>query len=120
MKFRSRTTQAPKSHTELGFASAEVPFGHVAGHRYLDVNVVVSKRGGRYRCLVVETFGSAQGFDDEEGRIEVIGRGDSIAEAVRVARERALEAQINSVLLVRALSLAEDEAEEAADDDADD
>ena len=106
-----RTAYCPKSHTELASESAGKEFGHVPGHTYHDVDVVISERGGKFRCHVVESWGSAQGYDEEHGRREVIGRGDSIREAVREAADRGGKAGM-AWYLIEAMSKAEDAAME--------
>jgi len=111
-----RTAYAPKSHTELASTSVGIPYGHVPGHHYHDVNVVISKRGGKYRVHVCESWGSAQGYDEEHGRIEVIGRGEDIDDAASGAKAMAKEARIQPDYLSQALSQAVDEAHEAEAD----
>lgn len=111
-----RTAYSPKSHEELGKASSGRAYGHVPGHQYHDVDVVISRRGDLYRCHIVESWGSAQGYDEEHGRREAIGRGDSISECVSDARGIAREAGIVCEYLAQALSQAADEAEEALAD----
>jgi hypothetical protein len=108
-----RTAYAPKSHRELASESAGAAYGHVPGHQYHDVDVVVSERGEKYRCHVVESWGSAQGYDEEHGRREVIGRGETIHAACRDAESRAKAAGIVSEYFAQALSKAEDAAEES-------
>ena len=105
-----RTAYCPKSHNELAKESAGVAYGHVPGHQYHDVDVVISERDGKFRCHVVESWGSAQGYDEEHGRREAIGRGDSISQAVEDARSRAKDAGIECEYLEQALSKAEDAA----------
>ena len=113
-----RTAYCPTSHEELASESVGVPYGHVPGHQYHDVDVVISVRnkvaGGGYRVHIVESWGSAQGFDEEHGRREVIGRGGSIRAAIVDTRERVVRATITVEFFEQALSLAEDAAEEAA------
>ena len=109
-----RTAYCPKSHKELADESAGVAYGHDPGHQYRDVDVVISSRRGKYRCHVCESWGSCQGYDEEHGRREAIGRGDSIREAVADARSRAHDAGIKCEYLEQAMSLAEDAAEESA------
>ena len=109
-----RTAYCPKTHTEL--ANICVSHGHIPGHQYHDVAVVISSRGDKFRCHVVESWGNDQGYDQENGRKEIIGRGDSIREAVVEARNFGTEANIDSNYLAQALSLAEDAAEEAMAD----
>lgn len=111
-----RTAYCPKSHTELASASNGNPYGHVPGHQYRDVDVVVSARGDKYRVHVVESWGSAQGYDEEHGRREVIGRGESVREAVEDARQRAKDAGIGCEWLEQSLTQAQDAAEEAIED----
>jgi hypothetical protein len=109
-----RTAYCPKSHEELASESAGKAYGHVPGHQYRDVNVVVSTRGDKLRCHVVESWGSCQGYDEEHGRREAIGRGESIRGAVDDARQRSRDAGIDCEYLEQSLSLAEDSAEESA------
>jgi|AACY02.7.fsa_nt_gi hypothetical protein len=111
-----RTAYSPKTHEELGTASAGRPYGHLPGGKYSDVDVCISRaKNGTYRCHVVASFGSSQGYDEEHGRTEVIGRGDTIREACADARGRASDTDMNKNYLTEALSKAEDEAEEAVD-----
>lgn len=109
-----RTAYCPKSHTELASESAGAEYGHVPGHQYHDVDVVVSERNGTYRVHVCESWGSAQGYDEEHGRCEAIGRGDTIRQACDEARRRAKDAGIVCEYLEQAISKAEDAAEEEA------
>ena len=88
-------------------------YGHVPGHQYHDVYVTIFRRAGGYRCCVAETWGSCQGYDEEHGRREVSGRGESIHGAVEDARRLAENAGIDEEYLTTALSSAEDEAEDA-------
>lgn len=111
-----RTAYCPTSHEELSRATAGIAFGHVPGHSYQDVDVVISRRGDKYRCHVVQSWGSAQGYDEEHGRREAIGRGDSIESAVLNARRRAGAAGIACEYLEQALCKAEDEAIDLADE----
>jgi hypothetical protein len=112
-----RTAYCPKSHTEQSSESAGKAYGHVPGHQYHDVDVVVSvierADGDKFRCHVVESWGSAQGYDEEHGRREAIGRGESIREVCRDARSRAEQAGIDCEYLEQAMSKAEDTAEES-------
>lgn len=88
-------------------------YGHVPGHSYHDVEVTISVRSGRYRCHVLETWGSCQGCDEEHGRREIVGRGHTIEQCAREARGLAQEAGVKTEYLVQALSQAQDEAEDA-------
>lgn len=108
-----RTAYCPKSHEELASESTGNAYGHVPGHQYRDVDVVVSRKGDKYRVHVVESWGSAQGYDEEHGRREAIGRGDSIREAISDARRRAKDCGIETEYLEQSLCKAEDAAEEA-------
>lgn len=107
-----RTAYCPKSHTKLADERAGREYGHVPGHEYLDVDVVISVYRQKFRCHVVESWGSAQGYDEEHGRREVIGRGESLREVVANATQRAADAGIGIGSLTQALSKAEDTAEE--------
>lgn len=108
-----KTAYCPTTHEQLGKASAGDPHGHRAGSHYHDVDVVVSRSkrtGDAYRVHVVELWGSAQGYDEEHGRREAIGRGDSVRAACEEARRRAAAAGIPCDYLETALSRAEDAA----------
>jgi len=109
------TVRCPKGHVTLADVSVGTAYGHVPGHQYHDVDVMISRKGDRYRCQIVETWGSAQGYDEEHGRKEAIGRGGSTTEASDQARATAQEADIHRSFLARALSQAIDQAEEADD-----
>lgn len=111
-----RTAYCPKGHTELGSASKGNEYGHVPGHHYLDVDVVISHVPGKtVRCHVVETWGSAQGrgCDEEHGRREVIGRALTIEGACSDALYQAQKVGMGEEYLFQAISKARDEAEEA-------
>ena len=96
--------------------SAGKEYGHVPGHQYHDVDVTIRRtRNGRWSVEVLETLGSAQGYDEEHSRKKVIGRSDHLAEAVRDARQRAKNACIGPDYVEEALSEAEDKASEAAE-----
>jgi len=107
-----RTAYSPKSHTELARVTIGDDYGHVPGNTYHDIDIVVSTLSDKYRVHVCENWGSAQGFDEEHGRREVIGRGNSISEAIANARESAGRAGIETGYLEQALTQAEDTAEE--------
>lgn len=113
-----RTAYCPKSHVELASESSGKAYGHVPGHQYHDVDVVISERSGKFRCHVVESWGSAQGYDEEHGRREAIGRGETIRAAVSDARTRSRDSGITCEYLEQALSMAEDAAEESFADSA--
>ena len=69
---------------------AGAPYGHVPGHQYQDVKVVLSQsRGAGWRMTATETWGSAQGYDEEHGRHEAVGHGDTPVEAARDLRGNA-------------------------------
>lgn len=112
-----RTAYCPKSHTELASVTVGTPYGHVAGHQYADVDVVVSHRPGveLTRCHVVESWGSAHGRDEEHGRREVIGRGRGVEGACSDAIHRGREAGIDGERLQQAVSQAMDAALQAVE-----
>ena len=110
------TACCPATHKQLASKSAGSEYGHVPGHTYHDVDVCVSLKSGKFRVHVCESWGSAQGYDEEHGRREVIGRGGSIGAAIGDARQRAKAAGIDDSYLEQALSLAEDDAEEVSDE----
>lgn len=111
-----RTIYCPQTHEELARVSVGDEFGHVPGHQYHDVDAIVTHRAGRFRCQVVETWGSAQGYDEEHRRIEVVGRGNSVAECVRACGDRAAAAGVDAGYLAQSLSQVEDAAEEEKGD----
>jgi len=105
-----RTTSIPRGHTELAFAYAGTPYGHVPGHHYHDVDVSISRRGNAYRVHVCETWGDAQGYDREAGRLEAFGYGTSVEQAVDCAERKGITIGIDCQLAARALALAADKA----------
>ena len=109
-----RTAYCPKSHTQLASVSVGTPYGHVPGHQYSDVDVVISHRPGKecFRCHVVQSWGSAQGYDEEHGRHEVIGRGLTVASACSDALQAGQTAGINEQRLIEAITQARDQVEE--------
>jgi hypothetical protein len=93
--------------------SAGKAYGHVPGHQYHDVDVTIRRtRNGCWTVEILETWGSAQGYDEEHGRKKVIGRDDSLESAVRDARQRATSADIDPDYTDEAVSEAESEAAE--------
>lgn len=108
-----RTAYCPESHDQLSKAWAGKQYGHVPGNSYHDCDVVVSRNHKMYRVHVVQSWGSCQGYDQEHGRREAIGRGSSIREAIEEARDRARGCGIVCDYLEQALCKAEDDAIEA-------
>jgi len=102
-----KTAYCPLYHTELANVTAGREFGHTPGHKYHDVDVVISYRDfttrRSYRCHVVESWGSAQGYDEEHGRNEVVSHGSTVAEAVALAQGQAAEIEMSCEYTVRAL-----------------
>lgn len=96
--------------------SEGIEYGHLPGHHYHDVDVtIVRTRRGKWTVEILETWGSAQGYDAEEGRKKVIGRGDELYDVARDARNKAYEAGIEREYMIQALSCAEVEAAEEAE-----
>ena len=95
------------------------PYGHVPGHKYHDVSVVIDRRGSKIRVEVTETWGSSQGRgrDEEHARNRVIAIDDHLDVAVRIASARAKKAGIDGPYLVQALSAAHAEAMDVLLDD---
>ena len=86
------------------------PFGHVPGHQYHDIEATITQTTtGRWRVRILETWGSAQGTDEEHGRKYATGRAESLDEAIIDARRRADAAGIGPEYLDGAI----DEAESA-------
>ena len=111
----------PKMKTINATGSAGIRYGHVPGHRYHDVDVTIIRAGtGKWTVEILETWGSAQGCDEERGRKNVIGRGDDLRAALIDARERADKATIDNDrtgYLEQSLSSAESEATEEIEAD---
>lgn len=108
-----RTAYAPKTHLECAKTTSGKAHGHVPGHQYHDVDVVVSTPDSDkdvFRVHVVETWGSAQGYDEEHGRREIVGRGTSIETACAEAIRRGKDAGMDGSYLTQAVANAEDEA----------
>lgn len=107
------TTHLPRSHTRLAETTVGAPYGHVPGHQYHDVDVLISRSaGGTIRVQIVETWGSCQGYDEEHGRRSVVARDVSLEQACREATVRARTAGIREGYLIEAMSQAEDAAAE--------
>lgn len=107
-----RTAYCPKSHVELSRESVGKAYGYIPGNQYHDVDVVISTRSGKFRVHVCESWGSSQECNEEHGRRETIGRGDTIRGSIEDAIDRSVLAGITTEYLYQALSLAEDLAEE--------
>lgn len=101
-------TDQSNQRITLAEATVGTPYGHVPGHSFHDVTVKVTQRGAMYRCVIVEVWGSAQGFDQVQGRKRVSGNATDWAEAMLTARERAEDTDIDQDLLTQAFSEAED------------
>lgn len=94
--------------------SAGTADGHVPGHWYTDVGVTISRsRKGNWSVEILQTTGSAQGYDEEHERKKVIGRSEDLRDAVSDARQRAKNAGIGPHHVEEALSEAEQKAHEA-------
>lgn len=93
-------------------------YGHIPGHDYRDVDVTVTRSSkGRWKLEVLETWGSAQGYDEEHGRREVYACSSNLEKAGEAAERAGLAAGMNETYLVQALSKAIHAADEAAEDD---
>jgi hypothetical protein len=88
-------------------------YGHVPGHQYHDVEVGVGSKGSQYRAVVLETWGSAQGYDEEHGRRKVAARGTDPRDCLAECVARAHAAGIEGEYLPQALSECEDALEDA-------
>ena len=97
--------------TKIGHAVVGVPYGHVPGHNYHDVRAKIYETGDGYRVDLTEMWGSAQGHDEEHGRREASGYGDTIAEACHEAREQAETSKMDMSWVVQAISMARREAD---------
>lgn len=73
------------THRTIYTGSAGRPFGHVPGHSYLDADIALSYSRCGWRCVLTITRGSAQGYDEEHGRDEHTGHGDTPYAACRDA-----------------------------------
>ena len=109
------TTTCPASHTELAAVCVGKEYGHVAGHQYRDVHVMISRNNRGYRCQIVEVWGQNRGCDEEEGRREVVERAGKLLDAASVAGLLAERARISDEYLSQALSQAVDIAQEEDD-----
>ena len=98
-------------------SSAGKKYGHVAGHQYHDVDVKITRsKSGRWKVEIVETWGSCQGYCEEErGPRIVCAQGTALDEAVLQAGERAEAAGMDKSYLTQALSEAEAEAADEAE-----
>jgi len=98
--------------------SAGREYGHVPGHSYHDVTVGIGKKDAQYRAVALETWGSAQECDEEEGRRQVVARGSDPRDVLAVCAARARAAGLNTASCVRGpwLPLALRECEDALKD----
>lgn len=94
----------------LADASKGTEYGHAPGNQYHDVDVTISTRDGRFRVEVLETWGSAQGYDEEHGRNRVVAIDEDLDTAVRIANARAKTAGIREDYMIQALSSAHADA----------
>jgi hypothetical protein len=83
---------------------AGVPYGHVPGHQYHDVEVAIGVRGRTFRAVALETWGSAQGHNQEHGRKKVVARNADAQEALREIKRLAKEAGLHEQYLPQAYS----------------
>jgi hypothetical protein len=97
-----------------------IKYGHVPGHSYHDVEVGVGRKGRKFRAVVLETWGSAQGQDEEHGRRKVVARGENALDALAECVSRAHAAGIGKAgkedggaYLPQAANQCGDELEEA-------
>ena len=91
-------------------------YGHVPGHHYHDVEVSIERKtNGRWMVAILETWGSNQGYDEEQGIRQVTGRDVILAAAVERAERLAMAAGIDKSYLAQSLSQAASEAEETAE-----
>jgi hypothetical protein len=86
--------------------------GHVPGRNYRGVEVAIGKRGNRYRAVIIETWGSAQGYDEKHGRFKFVGRADNWREALEKATRFGRDLDFNASYLAQALSDVEDQMED--------
>ena len=92
-------------------------YGHVPGHNYNDVDVTITLHlRGRWTVDILETWGSAQGEDEEHGRRHVVGSGDTLVEAVERAEKLALRCKMTELYLAQSLSEATEEARQAVEE----
>lgn len=87
-------------------------YGHVPGHRYHDVKVVIEKLSSDWRVRVVETFGSCQGNFNyvEDHRNSVVYVSSDLEDAVDTVQEMADKAGIERKYSEMALAQAQSEA----------
>jgi hypothetical protein len=65
-------------------------YGHVPGHHYHDVEVTIERKtNGRWMVDILETWGSDQGYDEEQGKKQVIGRDATLDAAIERANRLA-------------------------------
>jgi hypothetical protein len=108
--------KAPRGHTELAHVSVGRPYGHVPGHHFHDVEVLVTHnprcwRKTQFRVAVLEIAGSDQGDRDRiHHRKEMVFRADSLHQAIETARWKARDASFSMEYLNKALDQAMVEA----------
>ena len=98
---------------QIADANKGAKYGHMPGNQYHDVDVAIGQRGDKFRVVVVETWGSAQGYDEEHDRNKVVVIDTDLDTAVWIASTCAQQAGIKQEYLVQALSNAHSEAVDA-------
>lgn len=99
--------------TDVASGSKGTKYGHVPGHQFHDVDVTIQHGAKGYRVEVIETWGSAQGYDEVHGRNRVVAIDPDLEAAVRIASSRAQQAGMRQEYLVQALSTAHADAVDA-------
>jgi len=107
---------AKREWKKLADASKGTEYGHVPGRQYHDVDVTISTRDDKFRVEVLETWGSAQGYDEEHGRNRIVAIDDDMDTAVRIANARAKAAGIREDYMIQALSSAHADAVDKIDE----
>lgn len=101
--------QPPEDHEVLA-DEEQGPYDPPGGgfHR---IRVVISKSPQEtFRVAIREKWGSNQGCEEEHGRNIVGANGKVLSEAISDAKQRALEAEMDEPILVKAMWAAEDAA----------
>jgi hypothetical protein len=100
---------------KIALVSSGAEYGHVPGHHFHDVDVVVSRRGGVFRVAIQETAGNSQGRGCDQVHLDrrVFARAADFNTALDAAERQARGADFDAGHLVLAISEARDEVAEA-------
>lgn len=84
--------------------------GHIPGHQYCDVLVKVEQLGQKFRVKMIQTWGSAQDYDQENSRHEVSSLGNTLDKVIAAAKAKGRSVGMSEEYIIQALSAAHSDA----------